>query len=241
MASHKNDTSGSLDAVSTPASVYPLHGVRHPPEFKGLWDDAAWGEVPVLAIDQFRAESSDHRPVTEAKLQYDAQGLYGIFRVRDRYVCCRHRRYQDPVYKDSCVEFFFQPSGSAGYFNFEFNCGGAMLVSYIIDPTRTDEGFRDFVRPSKSDVRRVKIYHSEDRIVDPEREGDTTWYLEYYIPRGLIEKYAGPVRLKAGTVWRANLYKCGDATSHPHWGAWSPVNALNFHLPHCFGELHFMP
>ncbi|MEW6117215.1 MAG: carbohydrate-binding family 9-like protein, partial [Nitrospirota bacterium] len=39
--------------------------------------------------------------------------------------------------------------------------------------------------------------------------------------------------------WRANFYKCGDATSHPHWASWAPVEALNFHLPHCFGTICF--
>lgn len=224
--------------MTTP--FYPLHCVYHRPEFKGLWDGPAWSSAPAMSIDQFRPESSDHRPVTQAKLLYSAEGLFGLFRVHDRYVRCIHRRFQDPVCRDSCVEFFFQPGGSGGYFNFEFNCGGALLASYIVDPTRTACGFKKFTRLSKSNVRQVVIYHSEPRIVDPERVGDTTWYLEFYIPHPLIEQFAGTLDLTPGAVWRANLYKCGDKTSHPHWAAWSPVDDLNFHLPHCFGHLRFM-
>ena len=28
-------------------------------------------------------------------------------------------------------------------------------------------------------------------------------------------------------AWRANFYKCGDDTSHPHWAAWSPLKKVN--------------
>jgi hypothetical protein len=48
-----------------------------------------------------------------------------------------------------------------------------------------------------------------------------------------------PFTIEKGNLWRANFYKCGDDTSHPHWAAWSPVDELNFHLPRCFGRLGF--
>ena len=39
--------------------------------------------------------------------------------------------------------------------------------------------------------------------------------------------------------WKANFYKCGDETLHPHFGCWNPVVAEepNFHLPEFFGTL----
>ena len=40
-------------------------------------------------------------------------------------------------------------------------------------------------------------------------------------------------------VLRANVYKCGDRTSHPHWMSWNPVRTLNFHAPDEFGQLIF--
>ena len=188
----------------------------------------------------FRPESSAHRPVVQAKLLYSLEGIYGLYRVQDRFVRCVHRRYQDPVYKDSCVEFFIQPIDDKGYFNFEFSCGGALRASYIEDPTRTGRGFRAYTRLTKQDSRQVIIYHSLPSLVDPERQDAVTWYLEFYIPHELLEKYTGSVDTTPGSIWRANLFKCADQTSHPHWAAWSPVDALNFHLPHCFGKLRFM-
>jgi hypothetical protein len=40
-------------------------------------------------------------------------------------------QYQEMVCYDSCVEFFVQPEPHLGYFNFEFNRGGTMLIYYI--------------------------------------------------------------------------------------------------------------
>ena len=73
------------------------------------------------------------------------------------------------------------------------------------------------------------------RVIEPEIDGPVDWQLAFFIPTALLEKFVGPIGPLAGQEWRANLYKCGDRTSHPHWASWSPVDALNFHLPHCFG------
>jgi len=122
-------------------TVRPAH-IR--PDMQGAWSGAAWEQADTLEIANFRPESSDHRPRTYARLLYDRDGIFGIFLVRDRYVRCVHTHYMDPVYKDSCVEFFVQPKADRGYFNFEFNCGGSLLCFYIVDPTRVPNGFKDF-------------------------------------------------------------------------------------------------
>ena len=116
-------------------------------------------------VDHFHAASSPHRPVVRAKLMYDAANLYLRFRVEDRYVVAKHTEFQDPVWRDSCVEFFVQPRSSGGYFNFEINCGGALLSYYIEDPTRTADGFAKFTRMSAEHGRRIGISHSMPSLV----------------------------------------------------------------------------
>ena len=219
--------------------LYTVSRVKRRTEMLGLWDGPAWCEVPCLEIACFRPEGSRHRPVTRVKLSYDTDGLYGLFQVHDNYVRCLRTRFQDPVYKDSCVEFFVQPKPEGGYFNFEINCGGALLASYITDSTRVCDGFKACTHLSETDARRLRIFHSMPTVVEPELIDDTTWYIEFFIPFALLEAYVGPIAIDKGSVWDANFYKCGDETSHPHWGAWSPVDELNFHLPRCFGRLGF--
>lgn len=216
--------------------------VRKAPSGLGVargFDDPAWSSAPPFDVDQFRPEGSDHRPRTQARLLYDAAGLFGIFRVEDRYVRCVHRKFQDPVYEDSCVEVFLQPKPDRGYLNFEMSCGGALLASHVTDERRTPDGFAAFRKLGAEEGRQVLRRSSLPSIVDPEIDAPVDWELAFFVPAAVLEGCVGPIGSLAGQEWRANLYKCGDKTSHPHWAAWSPVDTLNFHLPRCFGTLRF--
>lgn len=144
------------------------------------------------------------------------------------------------VWKDSCVEFFVQPKSAKGYFNFEFNCGGAFLVCYIVDWTRTVTMFKDFTRVPEPLAKNVSVKSSLPKVVDPEIQEPCDWTLGFFIPFSLLEHYVGPLGKIEGQTWRGNFFKCADETSHPHWASWSPVDELNFHLPRCFGDLEFV-
>ena len=218
---------------------YKVSVTNEPPEMKGLWDGAIWQNVPVLELAYFRPEGSAHRPPTLCKLLYDMARLYGIFRVDDQYVRCVNTGFQADVYKDSCVEFFLQPKATGGYFNFEFNCGGSLLASYVTDPTRVNGRVKMCVQLAEEDDRQIRRYSNLPGIVEPEITHKQVWVLEFSIPLAVIEKYAGSIGDISGQTWRGNFYKCGNETSHPHWGAWSPVNELNFHLPESFGSIQF--
>jgi hypothetical protein len=197
---------------------------------------ADFSRAEVGRIEQVRPESSDHRPETEFRVLHDGESLYVRFDVKDRYVRSVQTAYQGPVYTDSCVEFFVRPRLDKGYFNFEVNAGGALLLSYVEDPTRTASGFARYAMVEEAWGGRVEIRSSLPPVVEPEVPGPLEWHVSYKVPLALLERYAGEVG-RSGSVWRANFYKCGDKTSHPHWLSWSPVTALNFHLPACFGEL----
>jgi cellulose/xylan binding protein with CBM9 domain len=218
---------------------YSVHAPR--PPLTARWTDPAWAERPALEIASFRPESGDHRPPTRARLAYDENGLAGVFHVRDRYVRSVHTRFGEPVYQDSCVEIFLQPKPGKGYLNFEMNAGGTLLASHITDHRRTPDGFAAFTRLTDEDGGLVAVRSSLPRVVEPEVRDPLEWELAFFIPILLLEKYVGPIGPLGGQNWRANLYKCADGTSHPHWASWSPVDALNFHLPGCFGRLAFEP
>ncbi len=205
------------------------------------WAAAAWQNAETLELKNFRPEGSDHRPQTFARVLYDERGIHGIYRVQDRFVRCVWAVYGNDVWKDSCVEFFVQPKPDRGYFNFEFNCGGAFLCYHIVDPTRTADGFKEFAPVPWEIARGVQVRSSLPRTVEPEITEPVTWTLQFFIPFALFEKLLGPLGEIAGQTWRGNFYKCGDETSHPHWSSWSPVDEFNFHLPRCFGEIKFEP
>ncbi|HYN01411.1 MAG TPA: carbohydrate-binding family 9-like protein, partial [Vicinamibacteria bacterium] len=91
------------------------------PRLEDGWDDLAWAAAEPLEIAHFRPEGSDHRPRTRARLAWEEEGLRGLFRVEDHHVRSVHTRFGDPVYQDSCVEVFLQPTPGRGYLNFEMN------------------------------------------------------------------------------------------------------------------------
>jgi hypothetical protein len=216
---------------------YRVKKIVNPADIAAEWNSADWKNVEIIKINNFRPESSAHRPGVECRLQHDGKGFYGLFQVKDKYIRCVVAEHNGSVCRDSCVEFFVEPPGGQGYFNFEFNCGGAMLLYHVKDCARTDEGFKEYAPVSESEAGVVKIFHTMPKVVDPEITEDKIWRLGFYIPFALFESKIKGLKAASGQTWRANFYKCADQTSHPHWASWNPVSALNFHLPECYGNI----
>lgn len=209
---------------------------------------ALWAGAAVLPISHFHPRSSDHRPATVLRLLYeeggvdrqDAARIRGLFTVADRYVRSVHTDYDSDTYKDSCVELFVQPDGAAGYFAIEFNCGGALSLRYIEDATRTANRFAKWCMVDADLASAIRVAHSMPRIVEPEIASPTDWWVEFSWPVAVMTPYSGTTGPLGGRRWRANAFKCGDATSHPHWATWAPIgDALNFHQPQFFGTIEF--
>ncbi len=217
---------------------YQIRATTGEVDLSADWNSAGWKSVESLRIASARPEGSDHQPKTELKLQYDEQGLYGLFVVQDQYVRCVHQGFQGSVCRDSCVEFFLELPG-AGYFNFEMNCGGGILTYYVRDNTHTPDGFKDFDILPDEDMKKIRLFHTQPSLVEPEVVKAQEWRVGFFIPYILLEKYAHCELPGVGTLWRMNAYKCGDQTSHPHWLSWNPVRELNFHRPEDFGVLEF--
>jgi len=218
---------------------YTIRRVSAAPQLQVGWSDPVWNQADTLEVQQFRPESSDHHPKTTARLLHDQQGIHGIFHVQDRYVRCLRTQYHDPVWKDSCVEFFAQPKPDRGYFNFEFNCGGAFLCYYITNPERTPDGFKEFIKVPAGIGETIRTHSSLPPRIEPEIAEAVVWTLSFFVPFPLFEYYLGPLGSVAGQEWRGNFFKCAEETSHPHWASWSPVDELNFHRPDCFGTIRF--
>ena len=201
------------------------------------WQKAPWDTVSSLKLSRHMGERPVHFPDTRAKIIYDAQAIYLVFRVQDRYVRALAGTDQDSVYQDSCVEFFFTPGPDTdqGYFNLEMNCAGTILFHFQTLPRQNP------VEIPVSDCSRILRDASLPKIVTPEIEDSVLWFLSARIPFDLLSSYTTVVRPKPGKTWQANFYKCADNTSHPHWLTWAPVNlpAPDFHYPKAFGTLYF--
>lgn len=196
-----------------------------------------WKKVPADSLRHEMGKGLRPLPQVKFRIAYDAGALYLRYDVKEYAVRAVAKRHGDMVCKDSCVEFFFSPSEdlSAGYFNLEMNCGGTALLHY--HPAKGKK-----VRETTAkEFQGAEIRTSLPKIVEPERKGPLRWTLEARIPFKLLQKihrFPAPV---PGTVWRGNFYKCGDATSRPHWLTWAKVHQPTpaFHIPKDFGKLTF--
>lgn len=219
---------------------YTIRKTAEAPKLTGQWDDAIWTQAETLTLASFHPRSSAHRPHVQARLLYDAAHIYVHFKVRDQYVRSVVTQPQGSVCTDSCVEFFFTPLPGRGYINLEANAGGTFLCSHVEDPRRTPEGFAKYKRIDLDWLARIRCFHTLPAVVEPEITTPCEWQLEYALPLELIEAHVGSLGSLTGQTWRANFYKCGDKTSHPHWGSWAPIGEeLNFHVPDKFAPIYF--
>jgi len=218
---------------------YQVHKLTEPMKIDGNWNKPQWKKVQPLDIALYMGDKPKFMPRAQAKVIYDDNFLYVIFRVEEKYVKAVETHNNGKVWEDSCVEFFVTPDGdiSKGYFNFEINCIGTILNFH---QTRLDV---NSVPVDQSLIAAMEITPSlpKGKPIDPEIPGLTTWTMEYRVPYALLEKYHPVIKPAPGVKWRANFYKCAEANSNPHWLTWSLVRnpTPQFHLPEYFGILEF--
>ena len=201
------------------------------------WNKDAWKGSDILRIERPMGDIPKFTPVVEARMAYDKENVYVIFRVQDRYVRSVVQEYNGNVSGDSCVEFFFAPDPSRPlcYFNLEVNAGGTPLIFYITKP------MSGLTKLLPEEISQIEIAHSLPRVVFPEIEEPVTWTVECRIPYSILEKYTPVAKPGPGIQWKANFYKTGSRTSSPNYLTWSPVEfeRPNFHLPQYFGNIDF--
>lgn len=194
-----------------------------------------WSTLPVATIDHYLWLDNDYRPRVEIRACYSRRYIYLSFKVFESRIRARFTRFQDPVYKDSCVELFINPfpEKAIGYVNLEANALGTLLIAVGPDRVR-----RKAI--TRQDIRGFRIIPSVRQPLEGAL-GKEFWTLEYQLPLRLFEKHYGE-KIAPGHIAQANFYKCGDETERPHYGAWSPVisDRPDFHRPEFFGRFLFL-
>ena len=143
-----------------------------------------------------------------------------------------YRQSNDPVYKDSCVEFFISLDNVDEYYNFEFNCIGTCLSAFGTKIKKQ----RQFLPAAVIDkIKRLAIIKAGKNTVG----GLVSWELTVVIPIDVFSYHN--ITTLEGLNCQANFYKCGDNMPQPHFITWNEIKAgePNFHLPEYFGRLSF--
>ncbi len=162
---------------------------------------------------------------------YDDHHLYLKYIVQESNIKAVNTKFNEPVYEDSCVEFFISFDGK-NYYNLEFNCIGNILGGY-----GSVRNSRERLSPEILEMIKTKPSLGKNRIEIIDRK--TQWQLDVVIPKEVF-KYDYIYSFK-GMKPTCNFYKCGDKQRYPHYLSWNPIEAEkpNFHLPAFFKEVVF--
>jgi hypothetical protein len=192
----------------------------------------------VLSVDKINWPEYTYKPFVKLYSGYSGTYLYLFYEVEKDFFRAHALADQEPVWEDSCVEFFISRDDSlildavagepAVYRNFEFNALGYCLSAYGNKLQREPL--------ASAEMERILRMPSLDRQNMPAEGAEFSWELSVAIPLDLLG-------IQPGSVFRANFYKCGDLTKKPHFLSWNRINSASpdFHLPQFFGEAELAP
>ena len=178
-------------------------------------------------LNSYHWESTPHyRPNTYFKIGVVDGELVAILKCYEKNPRAVFTGRDDPVYRDSCLEFFVAPvEDREEYINVETNSKGAFLCEF-------GKGKHDRVLASS--------LTSVSPVVESFSGDDSSgfyWGVKVTLTRAFVSVLYNikPDEITFDKI-RANFYKCGDDCEMPHYLAFSPVTTLppGFHNPDCF-------
>lgn len=257
---HSNSSPTSVDSSVVGSHAQAAHSLTVPfsatlPVKSDHKPDLAspfWNTAATAAISSYHPRSTNHRPPASVRLLHNNTHMAVRFDVDDFYLLAKHTQQQSMVCQDSCVECFIRPAhppaallpddpappeSDPGYFSFELSAIGTLLSCHIQDWRRVGGPFfRKYRMLTPEELAHVSIAATLSEPILTERVGAVSYQVAFILPAKLL----GVSAPLSSQTFSANFYKCGDHTSHPHWGSWNPIGeVLNFHKPDYFGLLRF--
>lgn len=174
------------------------------------------------------AQQYPYTPVARFRMAWNEAGFYLYYEVQEAHVRADFLQDQDPVFQESCVEFFLSPTSDQQYYNFEFNAIGTCLAGC---KTNAHKGRL----PQELTEQILRLPSLPKGQPYEQRAVSEPWTLSVMLPASVI----GLPALKEGMQMRANFYKCGDKLDQPHFLCWSPIKYAepSFHRPEFFGKV----
>ncbi|MBR4282688.1 MAG: hypothetical protein IKT35_03130 [Clostridia bacterium] len=142
-----------------------------------------------------------------------------------------YENFYDPVYQDSCLEFF-SSLDNVHYMNIESNCKPTILVGF---------GAGRHNRIHADEVLSPDQMFKVESVVN-----ENGWTITMELPIEKLAKFYGDNiskdTFKKGYTFKGNFYKTGEKLpieNGEHYGMWSEVmtEKPDFHRPEYFGEL----
>ena len=168
-----------------------------------------------------------YAPFCAGRIARTEEGLIVDFRVSGLDLRALNTEDNGRQWEDSCVEVFLGNPDGSEYYNFEINPLGKVLAA-------KGPGLENRAKRPAEEMEEI-IRTAQFEGPQEFDGGIWNWRVTVVIPFELVG--IDPENLPEKV--RANLYKCGDKTAHPHFVSWNPVGtpSPDFHRPEFFGEL----
>ncbi len=181
-----------------------------------------WSKIPVMQID-YQKKEVEHNITAQAQLCWDDAGIFVHLSCKEKNIRKELTEKLDPIWEDSCLEFFLRPTEDMHYFNFEFNPNCALFLGYSMGKPNITR----LILPDHMETFKPVVRFSEDG-----------WEITYFVPFGFIQNFFRDFKPESGLQFYGNCYKCGDKTEVPHFLTWNPIPMeCSFHSPEHFGRL----
>lgn len=186
--------------------------------------------IPLQCINNLLWSDTGYKPQVSFVMVYTSHSILLKYIVAEKSFKADYKSVNDPVYKDSCVEFFIAFNNETSYYNLEFNALGTVLGGF--GATNTNRLSID--NAILSQIKSHSSIHQNDSSGEI-----TNWELIVNIPFSVF--FLHQINSLRQVTAKGNFYKCGDDLDQPHFLSWSPIKypLPNFHLSQFFAEIIF--
>jgi hypothetical protein len=167
-------------------------------------------------------------PKVEFTIAHNDDCIFLKYYVEEAVIKAAYHKSDDPVYKDSCVEFFIAFDNEEAYYNIEFNAVGTCKLNFGMNR-------KDRIQISEHLIKLINFFSTIKNA-----ENEIQWELSLTIPIEVFFQHE--LTSLSGQSCRANFYKCGDDLPTPHFLCWNNIDTPepDFHVRSCFGRVQFL-
>lgn len=172
-----------------------------------------------------------YSPQVRFHMAHNGTELFLKFQVSEECTMAKVTEDNGQVWTDSCVEFFLALD-ETGYYNLELTCIGKALLGFRKERPHATHGTPEVM----ATIKRLPSLGTQNF---DERKGQNQWELIVSLPVSALFKHN--LKTWDGLKATANVYKCGDNLSQPHYLSWQPIDtpSPDFHVPRCFTKVEF--
>ncbi|UKS24259.1 carbohydrate-binding family 9-like protein [Paenibacillus sp. HWE-109] len=183
-----------------------------------------WAQMPANLLCEVVTGAAP-RLETFFRACWSEEAIHIRFECEDDHIVATMEQRDDPIYLEDVVEVFIDTVGTGKvYYEFEVSPRNVLFDAII---------HNDLEGGKEIDI----SWDAPDWRTDVTQRADGWRVYDLMIPFADLD-HAAP---RPGAEWRWNLYRIDDdKEGNRHYWAWSPTQAVNFHVPQSFGTLVFV-